>query len=118
MVLKEVNSMQENLEVEKICRQTVEAMATKLNRQNRSLKRKSMMYMAHLDANVIAEINLNDDMDEENHKEAEPGTCNSSHCRLVLSELRNKLESALEEKKLLAIDLETTRDQLHKTREE
>lgn len=44
-----------------------------------------MMYMAHLDANVIAEINLNDDMDEENHKEAEPGTCNSSHCRLVLS---------------------------------
>ncbi|KAK3538089.1 hypothetical protein QTP70_029179 [Hemibagrus guttatus] len=84
-VLKEVNSMQENLEVEKVCRQTVEALATKLNRQNRSLKRKSMMYMAHLDANVIAEINLNDDEDEENREEEEPGTCSSSHCQLIIS---------------------------------
>ncbi|KAF7704745.1 hypothetical protein HF521_021817 [Silurus meridionalis] len=116
MVLQEVSSMQENLEVEKTCRQTVEALATKLNRQNRSLKRKSMMYMAHLDANVIAEINLSDE--EENHQEEEAEICSSSHCQIVISELRNKLEACLEEKKKLAFELETTKDLLHKTREE
>lgn len=44
-----------------------------------------MMYMAHLDANLVTEINLNDNEDEEDHQEEEPGTCSSFHCQLIIS---------------------------------
>uniref|UniRef100_W5KWK7 Shootin-1 n=1 Tax=Astyanax mexicanus TaxID=7994 RepID=W5KWK7_ASTMX len=116
-VLQEVNSMQENLEVEKTCRETVEALASKLNRQNRSLKRKSMLYLAHLGADVIADIKLDDDEEDEDEQAAEPGICSSAHCNLIIT-LRSKLKSAQEEKKRLTIDLDSVKDQLRKTKEE
>ncbi|KAJ3609848.1 hypothetical protein NHX12_021942, partial [Muraenolepis orangiensis] len=48
MVIEEVNAIQEDLEVERSCRQTVEILASKLKRQNRSLKRKSMLLMTSI----------------------------------------------------------------------
>ncbi|ROJ78931.1 Shootin-1, partial [Anabarilius grahami] len=141
-VIEEVNNIQENLEIEKTCRESVEALASKsgfgsaaqaqlglksevastlsaqqLNRQNRSLKRKSMLYMSRLGADVIADINL-DDEDEEDQQEESSGVCSSSHCQIVITELRDKLEVILAEKKQIVIDLEATREQLCQTRQE
>uniref|UniRef100_A0A9J8A4A2 Shootin-1 n=1 Tax=Cyprinus carpio carpio TaxID=630221 RepID=A0A9J8A4A2_CYPCA len=116
-VIEEVNNIQENLEIEKTCRECVEALASKLNRQNRSLKRKSMLYMSHLGADVIAEISLDDD-DDEDLQEEESGVCSSSHCQIVIIELKDKLEVILAEKKQITIDLEATREQLCQTRQE
>lgn len=116
-VIEEVNNIQENLEIEKTCRESVEALASKLNRQNRSLKRKSMLFMSRLGADVIAEISLDDEGDEDPQEE-ESGVCSSSHCQIVITELRDKLEVILAEKKQMAIDLETTREQLCQTRQE
>ncbi|XP_016090685.1 shootin-1 [Sinocyclocheilus grahami] len=115
-VIEEVNNIQENLEIEKTCRESVEALASKLNRQNRSLKRKSMLYMSHLGADVVAEISLDDD--DEDPQEEESGVCSSSHCQIVIAELRDKLEVILAEKKQITIDLEMTREQLCQTRRE
>uniref|UniRef100_A0A673H5U9 Shootin-1 n=1 Tax=Sinocyclocheilus rhinocerous TaxID=307959 RepID=A0A673H5U9_9TELE len=116
-VIEEVNNIQENLEIEKTCRESVEALASKLNRQNRSLKRKSMLFMSRLGADVVAEISLDDENDEDPQEE-ESGVCSSSHCQIVITELRDKLEVILAEKKQTAIDLETTREQLCQTRQE
>ncbi|XP_052002028.1 shootin-1-like [Xyrauchen texanus] len=116
-VIEEVNNIQENLEIEKTCRQSVEALASNLNRQNRSLKRKSMLYISSLNANVVAEINLDDEEDEDPQEE-ELGLCSSSHCQLIITELRDKQEVILAEKKHIAIDLEKTREQLCQTRQE
>uniref|UniRef100_A0A8C1W1B2 Shootin-1 n=1 Tax=Cyprinus carpio TaxID=7962 RepID=A0A8C1W1B2_CYPCA len=115
-VIEEVNNIQENLEIEKTCRESVEALASKLNRQNRSLKRKSMLYMSHLGADVIAEISLDDEGDEDLQEE-ESGVCSSSHCQIVIIELKDKLEVILAEKKQITIDLEATREQLCQTRQ-
>uniref|UniRef100_A0A671MYB5 Shootin-1 n=1 Tax=Sinocyclocheilus anshuiensis TaxID=1608454 RepID=A0A671MYB5_9TELE len=116
-VIEEVNNIQENLEIEKTCRESVEALASKLNRQNRSLKRKSMLFMSRLGADVVAEISLDDENDEDPQEE-ESGVCSSSHCQIVITELRDKLEVILAEKKQTVIDLETTREQLCQTRQE
>ncbi|KAK1905550.1 Shootin-1 [Dissostichus eleginoides] len=48
MVIEEVGAIQEHLEIERTCRESAEALASKLKRQNRSLKRKSMMMLPHL----------------------------------------------------------------------
>ncbi|KAK7142491.1 hypothetical protein R3I94_011990 [Phoxinus phoxinus] len=116
-VIEEVNNIQENLEIEKTCRESVEALASKLNRQNRSLKRKSMLYISRLGADVIADINL-DDEDEEEPQDESSGVCSSSHCQIVITELRDKLEMILAEKKQMVIDLETAREQLCQTRQD
>lgn len=113
-VIEEVNNIQESLEIEKTCRESVEALASKLNKQNRSLKRKSMIYLAHLNADVVAEISIDDEEDDDSQEDV----CNSSHCQLVITELRDKLEVILAEKKQIAFDLETTREQLGQTRQE
>ncbi|KAJ8248511.1 hypothetical protein GJAV_G00242810 [Gymnothorax javanicus] len=118
MVIQEVNIIQENLEVEKSCRQTAEAMASKLNRQNKSLKRKSMLYLSHLGPDVLAEISLEDE-DEADQEESQNGACNSSaHCQQIISELRDKLASSLDEKRQLGMELEEARERLQGTREE
>lgn len=57
----------------------------KLNRQNRSLKRKSMMMMSHLSPETITEINLTDDEDE--------GEDQGSASRACLSPISNTLIS-------------------------
>uniref|UniRef100_A0A8C7Y9Z9 Shootin-1 n=1 Tax=Oryzias sinensis TaxID=183150 RepID=A0A8C7Y9Z9_9TELE len=77
MVIQEVSVIQEDLEIERMCRESAEALASKLNRQNRSLKRKSMMLMSHLSPETITEISLVDD-----EEEGEDLDANSKHCHL------------------------------------
>uniref|UniRef100_A0A8D0A484 Shootin-1 n=1 Tax=Sander lucioperca TaxID=283035 RepID=A0A8D0A484_SANLU len=114
MVIEEVNAIQEDLVMERTCRESAEALATKLNRQNRSLKRKSMMLLPLLGPEAIAEISLDDE--EENESEelhAASMVCLSAQCQTTISELQNKLE-----KHPAVTDLEAVREQLRETREE
>ncbi|XP_044070140.1 shootin-1 isoform X2 [Siniperca chuatsi] len=124
MVIKEVNGIQENLEIERTCRESAEALASKLNRQNRSLKRKSIMLLSHLSPETITEINLEDEEEEEEEEEeskalhAASKICLSPKCQTTTSELQNKLELTLKEKNQADTDLEAVREQLRETREE
>ncbi|KAJ8418292.1 hypothetical protein AAFF_G00140010 [Aldrovandia affinis] len=115
MVIEEVNVIQESLEIEKTCRQSAEALASKLNRQNKSLKRKSMLYLAHLGPEVIAEISIED---EETPVESEQGTCSFGHCQQIITELRDKLTSSLDEKRRISIELQEARESLAGFRDE
>uniref|UniRef100_A0A8D3B273 Shootin-1 n=1 Tax=Scophthalmus maximus TaxID=52904 RepID=A0A8D3B273_SCOMX len=122
LVIEEVSVIQENLEIERTCRESAEALASKLNRQNRSLKRKSMMLLSHLSPNAIAEINLEDDEEEEEEDGKDLNVaskvCLSPQCHTTISELQSKLELTLKEKRQAETDLEAIRDQLRETREE
>ncbi|KAG9344617.1 hypothetical protein JZ751_011289 [Albula glossodonta] len=107
MVIEEVNIIQENLEIEKSCRQNAEALASKLNRQNKSLKRKSMLYLSHLGPEVIAEISIEDDdkdMPAEENEEG-TGTCSSGHCQQIISDEKGRLAIELGEEKEKLKDL-------------
>ncbi|XP_051279915.1 shootin-1 isoform X2 [Dicentrarchus labrax] len=119
MVFEEVSAIQENLEIERTCRESAEALASKLNRQNRSLKRKSMMLLSHISPETITEINLEDEEDEEESEELQVASnvCLSSQCQTIISELQNKLEVTLKEKSQAVTDLEAVREQLRETRE-
>ncbi|KAL0964394.1 hypothetical protein UPYG_G00323250 [Umbra pygmaea] len=116
MVIEEVNNIQESLDIERTCRQSVEALASKLNRQNNSLKRKSMMYLAHLGLETIAKINLEDEEEGENTEDQ--AECCLSQCQSTITELKNKLKLTQEEKTKATTDLEATSEELRKTREE
>ncbi|XP_029306027.1 shootin-1 [Cottoperca gobio] len=119
MVIEEVNAIQENLEIERTCRESAEALASKLNRQNRSLKRKSMMMLPHLSPETITEINLKDEEEEESEEiHAASMVCPSPQCQNTISELQHKLEVALKEKHQAVTDLDAVREQLSETREE
>uniref|UniRef100_A0A673W8W5 Shootin-1 n=1 Tax=Salmo trutta TaxID=8032 RepID=A0A673W8W5_SALTR len=118
MVIEEVNSIQDNLDIERTCRQSVEALASKLNRQNCSLKRKSMLYLAHLGPETIAEIGLEEEEEEESGDTQVEKECFSAHCQSTITELKIKLELTLEEKKQATIDHEATREELRDIREE
>ncbi|XP_078129689.1 LOW QUALITY PROTEIN: shootin-1 [Sander vitreus] len=114
MVIEEVSAIQEDLVIERTCRESAEALATKLNRQNRSLKRKSMMLLPLLGPEAITEISLDDE--EENESEelhAASMVCLSAQCQTTISELQNKLE-----KHPAVTDLEAVRQQLRETRKE
>ncbi|XP_061600884.1 shootin-1 isoform X2 [Cololabis saira] len=97
MVIEEVSAIQENLEIEKMCRESAEALASKLNRQNRSLKRKSMMLLSHLSPETLTEINLLDDEEDE---------------------LPSKVDMTLVEKNQAVSELESVRQQLRDTKAE
>ncbi|KAM6998099.1 LOW QUALITY PROTEIN: shootin-1 [Tautogolabrus adspersus] len=117
MVIEEVNAIQENLEIERTCREGAEALASKLNRQNRSLKRKSMMLLSHLSPETITEINLEDEEEEESEELASK-VCLSPQCQTLISDLQSQLDFTLKEKNQAMMDLEAARDQLKLTREE
>nr|XP_020463187.1 shootin-1-like [Monopterus albus] len=119
MVIEEVSAIQENLQIERMCRESAEALASKKDRQNRSLKRKSMMLMCHLSPETITKINL--EVEEEEYDEdlhAASKVCLSPQCQTALSELHNKLELTLKEKAKAVADLEEVREQLRETRAE
>lgn len=61
-----------------------------LNRQNRSLKRKSMLLFSHLSPETIAKISLEDDQEEEEEGE-DPGSkvCVSVQCQATISGTRS-----------------------------
>ncbi|XP_019943879.2 shootin-1 [Paralichthys olivaceus] len=120
MVIEEVSVIQENLEIERTCRESAEALASKLNRQNRSLKRKSMMLLSHISPSTIAQISLEDEEEEEDGEDlnAVSMVCLSAQCQSTISELQSKLELTSKEKTQAVTDLEAVRDQLRETREE
>ncbi|TKS85144.1 Shootin-1 [Collichthys lucidus] len=120
MVIEEVSAIQENLEIERTCRESAVALAFKLNRQNCSLKRKSMMLLSQLSLETITEINLDDEEEEEESEEmhAASTVCLSPQCKTTISELQCKLELTLKEKNQAVTDLEALREQLRETNEE
>ncbi|TKS85149.1 Shootin-1 [Collichthys lucidus] len=87
MVIEEVSAIQENLEIERTCRESAVALAFKLNRQNCSLKRKSMMLLSQLSLETITEINLDDEEEEEESEEmhAASTVCLSPQCKTTIS---------------------------------
>ncbi|MEJ1289088.1 shootin 1 [Cricetulus griseus] len=105
MVIEEVNFMQNHLEIEKTCRESAEALATKLNKENKTLKRISMLYMAKLGPDVITEeINIDDDPTTDPDGAVE--TCVSVQCQeqIKVSML------AVEEYEELQVNLELEKD--------
>ncbi|KFQ92282.1 Shootin-1, partial [Nipponia nippon] len=118
MVIEEVNCIQNHLEIEKTCRESAEALASKLNKENKTLKRISMLYMAKLGPEIITEeINIDED-DSSTDTEANSGSCNSMHCQQQIKELRDQIISVHEEKKTLTIELENLRCKLVEVIEE
>ncbi|NWV99086.1 SHOT1 protein, partial [Machaerirhynchus nigripectus] len=118
MVIEEVNCIQNHLEIEKTCRESAEALASKLNKENKTLKRISMLYMAKLGPEIITEeINIDDD-ESSTDTEATSGSCSSVHCQQQIKELRDQIVSVHEEKKTLAIELENLRCKLAEVIEE
>ncbi|KAL1788409.1 shootin-1 isoform X1 [Sigmodon hispidus] len=119
MVIEEVNFMQNHLEIEKTCRESAEALATKLNKENKTLKRISMLYMAKLGPDVITEeINIDDDDDSVSDTDGAGETCVSVQCQKQMKELRDQIVSVQEEKKGLAIELENLKSKLVEVMEE
>lgn len=118
MVIEEVNFMQNHLEIEKTCRESAEALATKLNKENKTLKRISMLYMAKLGPDVITEeINI-DEEDPAGDTDGATETCVSVQCQRQIKELRDQIVSVQEEKKILAIELENLKSKLVEVIEE
>ncbi|NWI26793.1 SHOT1 protein, partial [Sula dactylatra] len=118
MVIEEVNCIQNHLEIEKTCRESAEALASKLNKENKTLKRISMLYMAKLGPEIITEeINIDED-DSSTDTEANSGSCNSVHCQQQIKELRDQIISVHEEKTTLTIELENLRCKLVEVIEE
>ncbi|XP_048647233.1 shootin-1 isoform X2 [Marmota marmota marmota] len=118
MVIEEVNFMQNHLEIEKTCRESAEALATKLNKENKTLKRISMLYMAKLGPDVITEeINI-DEEEPAGDTDGAAETCVSVQCQRQIKELRDQIVSVQEEKKILAIELENLKSKLVEVIEE
>ncbi|KAJ7325240.1 hypothetical protein JRQ81_018260 [Phrynocephalus forsythii] len=106
MVIEEVSCIQSHLEIEKTCRESAEALATKLNKENKTLKRISMLYMAKLGPDIVTEeINI-DDEESSTDAEGSPGVCDSVQCQQVIKDLRDQMISLKEEKKAIANELE------------
>ncbi|XP_034040120.1 shootin-1 [Thalassophryne amazonica] len=120
MVIEEVTAIQESLEIERTCRESAEALASKLNQQNCSLKRKSMLLLSHLSPETIAEINLKDEDREEEDEDVHTlnKICLSPDSRNMISELQNKLELTQKEKNLTVSELQAVKEQLKQTTEE
>ncbi|XP_038132754.1 shootin-1 isoform X2 [Cyprinodon tularosa] len=119
MVIEEVSAIQEDLEIERLCRESAEALASKLKRENRSLKRKSMMMLSYLSPETIIDINLDEEerAADDDEEEQEPlgssnALCISACCSTAISGLQDKLEATLKEKNQLISDLDLTRQQL------
>lgn len=121
MVIEEVSCIQNHLEIEKTCRESAEALATKLNKENKTLKRISMLYMAKLGPDIITEeINI-DDEDPSTNTEGSPSVCDSLQCQELIKDLRDQIISVQEEKKTLTIELENLKSnfaEVNKVKEE
>ncbi|XP_032890353.1 shootin-1 [Amblyraja radiata] len=110
MVIDEVGVIQSHLDMEKNCRETAEIFASKLHKDNKNLKRISMLCMGKLATDTLpVELSLGEDstIDATNmHLDKDIG-CTSIECQHQIQDLREKLTIALEEKKQLSFQLET-----------
>ncbi|XP_078268958.1 shootin-1-like [Rhinoraja longicauda] len=112
MVIDEVNVIQSHLDIEKSCRETAEVFASKLNKDNKKLKRISILCMGKLATDALpVELSLgeNSTIVATNMQLDEDFGCTSIECQHQIQDLREKLTSALEEKKQLSFQLETIR---------
>ncbi|XP_067909079.1 shootin-1 [Heterodontus francisci] len=112
MVIEEVSTIQNHLDIEKNCRESAEVFASKLNKDNKSLKRISMVCMAKLGTETIpVELSLDEEpaTDVTNMTLDKDARCSSIQCQQLIQELRDKLTSTLEEKKQLYFQLENLR---------
>ncbi|EHB12504.1 Shootin-1 [Heterocephalus glaber] len=91
MVIEEVNFMQNDLEIEKTCRESAKALATKLNKENKTLKRISVLSMAKLGLDVITEEINTDDEDATTDTDGAAETCMSVQCQKQIEELRDQM---------------------------
>ncbi|XP_053548957.1 shootin-1 [Bombina bombina] len=113
MVIEEVNFMQNHLEIEKTCRESAEALAVKLNKENKNLKRISMLYMAKLGPDVITEeINLDEDDPSSEGDSGTAAVCASINCQQKINDLQEQTIKLQEEKKTVSIELEDLRSKL------
>ncbi|XP_061545383.1 shootin-1 isoform X3 [Phycodurus eques] len=117
-VIEEVAAIQEKLETERMCRESAEALASKLNHRNNSLKRKSVMLMSRLSPETVGEINLEDEDEEGDELNAASQDCLSTTCQDKVSELQSKLQLTLKEKDQVCDSLAMLREQLKETRQE
>ncbi|KAM3913639.1 LOW QUALITY PROTEIN: shootin-1 [Leptodactylus fuscus] len=106
LVIEEVSVIQNSLEIEKTCRESAEAFAVKLNKENKNLKRISMLYMAKLGPDAITEeIRLDED-------DTATDSCTSLDCQDKLRDLQQRLLSVQEEKSRLSMELDDLRSRL------
>ncbi|KAM8924764.1 shootin-1 [Pelodytes ibericus] len=111
-VIEEVSFIQNNLEIEKSCRESAEVLASKLNKENKTLKRISMLYMAKLGPEIITEeINLDED-DSAAEVVGVPAVCTSLACQQKFRELQEQSLAVQEEKKTVTSELESLRSKL------
>ncbi|XP_038189998.1 shootin-1 isoform X2 [Arvicola amphibius] len=119
MVIEEVNFMQNHLEIEKTCRESAEALATKLNKENKTLKRISMLIHG-------TNWTRRDKQRRSTLMMATLPPTRTGQLRLVylfsarkqIKELRDQIVSVQEEKKVLAIELENLKSKLVEAMEE
>ncbi|KAM7418193.1 hypothetical protein PAMA_017713 [Pampus argenteus] len=101
MVIEEVTVLQTQLEIEKSCRENAEALATKLNCENRKLKYLSLTSRPCLDEllpSISDCIALETDADAETDA-ADSSPDNFTQYQQQVKELRETVNSLLEEKK-------------------
>ncbi|XP_072882940.1 shootin-1 isoform X2 [Hemitrygon akajei] len=121
MVINEVDVIQNHLDIEKSCRETAEVLASKLDKDNKALKRISMHYMEKLGADALpAELSLGEDSanDATNKQVDNNVICSSIGCQNQMQDLRKSLASILEEKKQLSFQLENLKDLADKLQKE
>ncbi|XP_060698437.1 shootin-1 isoform X2 [Hemiscyllium ocellatum] len=109
LVIEEVSTIQNHLDIEKSCRENAEVFASKLEKDNKSLKRISNLYMAKLGKETTSlDLSLDEDsaIDVTNATLDKDAKCSSVDCQHQIQELQNELISTLEEKKQLSFQLE------------
>ncbi|ROL47349.1 Shootin-1 [Anabarilius grahami] len=104
MVIEEVNVLQTQLEIEKSCRENAEALATKLNCENRKLKYLSLSSRPCLDE-LLPSISDCISLEEETEQQ-DPSSDPFSQYKQQVKDLQETVSSLLEEKKQLACQLQ------------
>ncbi|KAG7219538.1 hypothetical protein INR49_010763 [Caranx melampygus] len=99
MVIEEVSVLQTQLEIEKSCRENAEALATKLNSENRKLKYLSLSSRPCLDE-LLPSISDCIAMETDTDADAADGSADTfAQYQQQVKELRETVNSLLEEKK-------------------
>uniref|UniRef100_A0A4W4G0N2 Shootin-1 n=1 Tax=Electrophorus electricus TaxID=8005 RepID=A0A4W4G0N2_ELEEL len=110
MVIEEVSVLQTQLEIEKSCRENAEALATKLNCENRKLKYLSLSSRPCLDEllpSISDCISLEEEADPQEHS-PDP----YAQYQRQVKDLQETVNTLLEEKKQLACQLQEQQRQL------
>ncbi|XP_016409170.1 shootin-1 [Sinocyclocheilus rhinocerous] len=110
MVIEEVNVLQTQLEIEKSCRENAEALATKLNSENRKLKYLSLSSRPCLDE-LLPSISDCISLEEETDTQ-DPGSEPFSQYKQQVKDLQETVSSLLEEKKQLTCQLQDQQRQI------